>query len=234
MPFAPQLGMFALWILALRWVLIDQRQRCPVCLRLLIQPVRIGNSSHTFLEWYGAESICSRGHGLQHIPEITASYSGQQEWLNLDDSWSARRRALFILSVATAWVLSAAVLFSVWPWRLATVHLAALAFLGIILAEFALDGAQKIPFTCSYLPGKSNLHLTFWLWVFLLVVGIVGIAVNELKALESLAASAAVLAGLGIAAAFCTLRNNWLALPSNAELRFEEIPPDQLVSLDLS
>ncbi len=113
-------------------------------------------------------------------------------------------------------------------------HLAALAFLGIILAEFALDGAQKIPFTCSYLPGKSNLHLTFWLWVFLLVVGIVGIAVNELKALESLAASAAVLAGLGIAAAFCTLRNNWLALPGNAELRFEEIPPDQLVSLDLS
>jgi CubicO group peptidase (beta-lactamase class C family) len=147
---------------------------------------------------------------------------------------SARRRSLFVLSVIPAWALSAAFLFSLWPWRPATVHLAALAFLGIILAEFAIDGAQKIPFTCSYLPGKSNLHLTFWLWVFLLVIGIVGAAVNELKALESLAASATVLAGLGIAAAFCTLRNNWLARPRNAELRFEEIPPDQLVTLDLS
>jgi hypothetical protein len=88
MPFVPQLGIFAMWIVVLRWVLIDQRQRCPVCLRLLIQPVRIGNSSHTFLEWYGAESICSRGHGLQHIPEISASYTGKQQWLNLDSSWS--------------------------------------------------------------------------------------------------------------------------------------------------
>ena len=146
----------------------------------------------------------------------------------------ARRRSLFVLSVFPVWLLSAAFLFSLWPWRPAAVHLAALAFLGIILAEFAIDGAQKIPFTCSYLPGKSNLHLTFWLWVFLLVVLIVGAAVNELEALESFAASAALLGGLGIAAIFCILRNNWMARPGNAELRFEEIPPDQLLSLDLS
>lgn len=87
-PMAPQLGMFATWMLTFRWVITDQRRRCPVCLRLLTNPVRIGNSSHTFLEWYGAESICSRGHGLQHIPEISASYSGNPEWLTLDDSWS--------------------------------------------------------------------------------------------------------------------------------------------------
>jgi hypothetical protein len=86
-PVGPQLGVYAVWTLTLRWVLTDQRRRCPVCLRLLTKPVRIGNSSHTFLEWYGAESICSRGHGLQHIPEISASYSGRQEWLTLDDSW---------------------------------------------------------------------------------------------------------------------------------------------------
>jgi hypothetical protein len=88
-PVAPQLGVFAIWMLTFRWVISDQRRRCPVCLRLLTNPVRIGNSSHTFLEWYGAESICSRGHGLQHIPEISASYSGNPEWLNLDDSWSS-------------------------------------------------------------------------------------------------------------------------------------------------
>jgi hypothetical protein len=86
-PAAPQLGVFAMWALGFRWVLIDQRQRCPVCLRLLTNPVRIGTPSQTFLEWYGAESICSRGHGLLHISEISSSYSEDPEWLSLDDSW---------------------------------------------------------------------------------------------------------------------------------------------------
>jgi hypothetical protein len=85
-PIAP-LGICAGWILALRWVFTDQQRRCPVCLRLLTNPVRIGDPSHTFLEWYGAESMCSRGHGLLHVPEISASYSGTQQWVNLDGSW---------------------------------------------------------------------------------------------------------------------------------------------------
>ena len=86
-PFS-QFGILAAWILALRWVFTDQRQRCPVCLRLLTNPVRIGTPSETFLEWYGAESICSRGHGLLHISEMSASYSGSSQWLCLDGSWS--------------------------------------------------------------------------------------------------------------------------------------------------
>src|SRR5262249_45260378 len=44
------------FILVLRWVISDQQQRCPVCLRSLTAPVRIGNPSRTFLDWYGAES----------------------------------------------------------------------------------------------------------------------------------------------------------------------------------
>jgi hypothetical protein len=87
-PAAPQLGLLSLWILALRWVLLDQRQRCPVCLRRLTNPVRIGTPSRTFLEWYGAEQTCSRGHGLLHVPEIPSSHSGDPTWLGLDSSWS--------------------------------------------------------------------------------------------------------------------------------------------------
>jgi hypothetical protein len=75
-------------VLLFRWVFLDQRRRCPVCLRLLTQPVRIGNPSQTFLEWYGAESMCSRGHGLLHDPELVASYSAKPQWLKLDRSWS--------------------------------------------------------------------------------------------------------------------------------------------------
>lgn len=78
------LGFFAGYVLLFRWIFTDQRRRCPVCLRLLTKPVRIGTSSQTFLDWYGAESMCSRGHGLLYVPEIGASYSRQQEWLRLE------------------------------------------------------------------------------------------------------------------------------------------------------
>jgi len=42
----------------------------------------------------------------------------------------------------------------------------------MIMGEFCLQGMQKIPFTCSYLPGKSNFHVTFWMcigYIFALV-----------------------------------------------------------------
>jgi CubicO group peptidase (beta-lactamase class C family) len=147
---------------------------------------------------------------------------------------NSRRRALVLLSVAPAWALSAAVLFSLWPWRVAAAHLAALGFFGIVLAEFSFNGTQKIPFACSYLPGKSNIHVTFWLSMLLVFFGVVETAVNERKALESAAATAAVLGGLGIAAVFCILRNNRQAAASDVELRFEEVPPHRLQGLNLS
>lgn len=76
-------------ILALRWALEDQRRRCPVCLRYLSHPVRIGEASHTFLAWYGTELVCTRGHGLLHVPEIRTSCYAEQRWLYLDPSWTS-------------------------------------------------------------------------------------------------------------------------------------------------
>lgn len=90
-PLVPALappGMVAMWILTFRWVILDQQRRCPVCLRALTNPVRIGTPSQSFLDWYGAESMCSRGHGLLQVPEIAASYSGAPQWHGLDASWS--------------------------------------------------------------------------------------------------------------------------------------------------
>jgi hypothetical protein len=76
-------------ILALRWVVADQRRRCPVCLRLLTNPTRIGGPAHAFLDWYGDELICTRGHGLLYVPEIHASCYSAQHWQPLDSSWSS-------------------------------------------------------------------------------------------------------------------------------------------------
>jgi hypothetical protein len=82
-------GLLVGYILAFRWALVDQRQRCPVCLRLLSNPTRIGWASQIFLEWHGTEFICRKGHGLLHVPEIPSSCNAVQRWLTLDPSWSS-------------------------------------------------------------------------------------------------------------------------------------------------
>jgi hypothetical protein len=84
----------AMWVasfgglLAMRWVLADQRERCPVCLRLLANPVRIGESSRILLEWNGTELMCLKGHGLLHVSERPAIWFSGQRWVNFDPSWS--------------------------------------------------------------------------------------------------------------------------------------------------
>jgi hypothetical protein len=76
-------------LFAFRWMLQDQRKRCPVCLRMLSNPARVGEASRNFLAWNGTELICAGGHGLLHIPELPTSWFGTQRWLYLDPSWGS-------------------------------------------------------------------------------------------------------------------------------------------------
>jgi len=76
------------YVIGFRWAVIDQRGRCPECLRLLRYPAPIGQASQTFLEWYGTEFVCPNGHGLLHVPEIPTVSFRTQRWMHLDRSWS--------------------------------------------------------------------------------------------------------------------------------------------------
>lgn len=79
-----------LWVgclFAFRWALIDQRQRCPVCLRLLTHPVQVGEHARILLGWSGTELMCTKGHGLLHVPEMPTTSFHRQRWLSLDASW---------------------------------------------------------------------------------------------------------------------------------------------------
>jgi hypothetical protein len=78
---------FSICLFGLRWSLRDQRQRCPVCLRKLTHPARVGEPSRTFLAWNGMELMCAGGHGLLHVPEMPTSWFSTQRWLYLDPSW---------------------------------------------------------------------------------------------------------------------------------------------------
>ncbi|MES1257868.1 MAG: hypothetical protein ABUS51_05545 [Acidobacteriota bacterium] len=74
-------------LFAARWIVADQRRRCPVCLRRMGNPVRIGEASRILLEWHGTEFMCPRGHGLLYMPEWPAIWSGRQRWMDLGASW---------------------------------------------------------------------------------------------------------------------------------------------------
>lgn len=70
------------------WILRDQRRRCPVCVRFLSHQASVGKSSRIFLDWSVTEWMCSRGHGLLHVPGTPTSWFGTQLWLAIDRSWS--------------------------------------------------------------------------------------------------------------------------------------------------
>lgn len=69
---------------ALRWSLRDQRQRCPVCLRTLGNPVRVGEPAGYFLEWNCTELMCLRGHGMLYVPECHTSWFDTPRWFYTD------------------------------------------------------------------------------------------------------------------------------------------------------
>jgi hypothetical protein len=74
----------------------------------------------------------------------------------------AVRFSWLALGVAPVLLILAGSLLAVCPWRPVLGHLVTMLLLGILLIELCLYTFQKIPFTCSYLPGKANLHFVFW------------------------------------------------------------------------
>jgi hypothetical protein len=144
----------------------------------------------------------------------------------------ATRRATYVLALAPVWIASAVLFLSLWPWRPAAEHLVVLGLLGIILVELCLHGLHKIPFTCSYLPGKSNLHITFCLWLMLGLNLTYLSADFERRALSDPGRFASILALLciGVIAAWWrTARANL----EHTELQFEDELPPLISSLGL-
>jgi succinate dehydrogenase hydrophobic anchor subunit len=81
----------------------------------------------------------------------------------------AVRRSFLALAVLPVALASGLFFVSVWPLHLALEHCAVLVLAGLILVEVSLIAFNKIPFTCSYLPGKGNVHFVFWICALFLL-----------------------------------------------------------------
>lgn len=85
--YAQLFSTFVICLFGIRWAILDQRRRCPVCLKRVAHPAQVGLASRTFLAWNGTELICTGGHTLLHVPSLPTSWFGAQRWLYLDASW---------------------------------------------------------------------------------------------------------------------------------------------------
>jgi hypothetical protein len=146
---------------------------------------------------------------------------------------AAIRRPLFALGVAPVWILSAGLLFSIWPWQLAADHLVVLGLLGSTVAYVCLASFRKIPFTCSYLPGKSYLHMAFLTAMGLMLFIIRGV-VFESEALRNGTSYTIMVVVLAVA----MLAARWWAVSraneEDAVVQFEELPTPALQLLGLN
>jgi hypothetical protein len=116
---------------------------------------------------------------------------------------------------------------ALWGPRVATIHVVFCALLGWLLAELLLLVFCKIPFTCTYLPGRSQVK-TLWPLYFTAFLTFTYTAAGlELQLLRFPRARAIVFITIAIAAIVARiLRRTWLA--SEPSLRFVEDDPDAL------
>ncbi len=149
-------------------------------------------------------------------------------------TWTvAYRRALWVLAAGPIWLMVAVLVAWMWPWRAAWGHLAIFGMLAACAVEVCLLGNRKIPFACSWLPGKTNLHITSLMCSAMVFIVFIGAAKAELGILKSRAEIGLTVMTLAVVAGGLYWRNWRAALKDAAPLRFEEEPAWQLISLNL-
>jgi hypothetical protein len=147
---------------------------------------------------------------------------------------TARRRAVLLLAVGPVWTLAACAVLWLWPWRAAAGFLLAYALIGLIAAELCIHGGQTIPFACSYLPGRSRIHLMI---ATVLLIGAQSLnrGASEVQgAFGSAARYSALIAALGALAALARWRNATAARWEPDRVRFEAEDPEAVLTLNLS
>jgi hypothetical protein len=146
---------------------------------------------------------------------------------------NAVRLSWLLLGVAPVWLISAVSLLCIYHWQPVSEHLLVLALLGILLVEISLQAFRKIPFACSYLPGKGNLHLVFWVFLgfFFPLLHKATELEREMSTHLNSYAEMILILELLIAVVFCAMK---LLISPNDDLIFEEEEPALLVSLKLT
>ncbi|MGO4880894.1 MAG: hypothetical protein ACLP59_08745 [Bryobacteraceae bacterium] len=109
--------------------------------------------------------------GMRHVFAVPAEL--RANWVfQVSDRGGVRRclagvkKAMLILGVAPLFALLLPLHVLFWGWKNASLHMLFGAVVSWLLVEVLLVNFEKFPFTCSYLPGKANLKVSWPLYLF--------------------------------------------------------------------
>lgn len=144
----------------------------------------------------------------------------------------AIRRSLYTLALAPMWLALAILFFWLWPWRIAAGHMVILGLAGMSIAELSLAGFRKIPFTCSYQPGKSRMNMAFLIGAITLFALSRG-AAWERAALDNPLGYGTTVGALVLVLLLLRYRTKSQAAAEDATLQFDDPPEAAVMSLGL-
>lgn len=145
---------------------------------------------------------------------------------------SAARRTIYVLAIAPVWFMLTLALLWLWPLRYALEHSVVLLLLAAIATELCVHGLQKLPFTCSYLPGKSYFHMVILAFLGLMILSMRG-AVVERVALDHAGQFAVLIGTLTLIFALLRWRTWRESHAAWSALQFEDPREPAVMSLGL-
>lgn len=180
--------------------------------------------------------LCLAVAGLRSIFSLPVSLKAnwvlQMTQLSAPEHYiAATRRAMLVLSVIPVWLTVAALSLCYRPWHQVAEHLLILALVGSIMTDAALINVSKIPFACSYLPGKSNVQYVFWAFIIVFVPLAMIFSRYELSVLDHPEGYALLLTGLLVPALLLWFINRHRA--RLAVLYYEESEPEVITTIGI-
>ncbi|HEY6373854.1 MAG TPA: hypothetical protein VIX37_25000 [Candidatus Sulfotelmatobacter sp.] len=174
--------------------------------------------------------------GLRNVFSLPISLTANWVWritqLRPAQNYIAgTRRSLLFFAVIPTWLISAFLALSFRPLLSAAAHLAVLALVGWIFVELSLVGLNKVPLTCSYLPGKVHIQIVFGCFLLLVSVLAMSTAEFELPALHHPVRYVGMTTFVVAAALGVWIFNRQRA--KSGVLYFEELPPEVITTLEL-
>ena len=147
---------------------------------------------------------------------------------------NAVRSSVYLMAALPIWIGCGVLFFGMWSKRPAFGNLLVLILIGIVIVERSLNGFRKLPFACSYLPGKANLKVTLALYGSIILFGVNALGAIESWALNGLIRYVVLLMALVAFAAVASRRRAEFANARHMSLQFEDVPPDSFFALDLT
>jgi hypothetical protein len=145
---------------------------------------------------------------------------------------AATRTSLMLLGVWPIVIIVGILACTFRPVHQVVGHLFIVLLIGCVLADLSLVGFYKIPFTCSYLPGKSNVQFIFWGFLVLFIPLVMQFVKLEQSALSNVAEYLWITGSLLGGVVGLRLFNRHEA--KSAAIYFEELEMAQTITLGLS